>query len=144
MEISNGGIPRGRVSQVFAAALGSFCMFLVNRTFESGLAGALIYFVPAVTLFMSGVLGELEDWIKDNWSEYREKATVDQFVVVCDNFLKDEGLDDTQREEIMAKKNQARMSVIDNKFLKLNKNAPTGTKIKPRNTRRVNKKAIDE
>lgn len=144
MERLQAVIPKGKVSQVFAAALGSLTIVLVNRNFEPASAGAAMYFIPVVTLLASGVFGELEERIKDNWLDYREKTDVNQFVVECDEFLKDESLDDAQKEEIIAKKNQARMSVIDNKFQKLNKHAPSGTKIRPKTNRRVNKKAVED
>ncbi|MBT2295716.1 hypothetical protein [Pseudomonas fluorescens] len=144
MEQSQAATPKGKVSQVFAAALGSVTIVLVNRNLEPAQAGAAMYFIPVITLLASGLFGELEERIKESWSDYREKSEVKQFVVECDDFLKDENLDDSQKEEIIARKNQARMSVINNKFQKLNKHAPTGTKIKPKTSRRVNPKTLDE
>lgn len=137
-------MPRGRVSQGLAAATGSFGMFAVNRYLDPAIASASMYFIPTFTLITLVVFGELEERIREGWSDYRERTDVNKFVVDCDEFLKDENLDDAQKEDLIAKKNQARMSVIDNKFHKLTRHGSSGKKIKAKTTRRVNPKASDE
>lgn len=144
MELNQGAISRGKVSQGLAAATGSFSMLAVNRYFDPAIASASMYFIPTFTLITLVVFGELEDRIREAWSEYRERTDVNKFVVDCDEFLKDENLDDAQKEDVIAKKNQARMSVIDNRFQKLTRHTATGKKVKPKTTRRVNPKTPDE
>lgn len=144
MERLQGAMPRGRVSQGLAAATGSFSMFAVNRYLDPAIASASMYFIPTFTLITLVVFGELEERIREGWSDYRERTDVNKFVVDCDEFLKDENLDDAQKEDLIAKKNQARMSVIDNKFHKITRHGSSGKKIKAKTTRRVNPKAADE
>lgn len=104
MERSQGAGPRAKVSQLFAAALGAYGMYLVKRHAEPELASALMYFIPAVTLLASVLLGELEDWIAEHWSDYKDKSNVDQFLEECDRFLKNDAVDSDQKEEVKAKK----------------------------------------
>ncbi|WP_236170159.1 hypothetical protein [Pseudomonas parasichuanensis] len=143
MERSQGAGPRAKVSQLFAAALGAYGMYLVKRHAEPELASALMYFIPAVTLLASVLLGELEDWIAEHWSDYKDKSNVDQFLEECDRFLKNDAVDSDQKEEVKAKKNHALMARLDKKLEKINHQAPIGSKLPAKSSRRVNKRSTE-
>jgi hypothetical protein len=114
-------LPNGRFSALFAAAIGSVMVFFVNRAEADSLTKLLVYFIPALTLLISSISGELEDLLVVKWRLFKSDFSVKDFIVHCDKMLADNSLNETQREQIVAHRNQLRFNALESAFDNVNK-----------------------
>lgn len=122
-------LPNGRFSALFAAAIGSVMVFFVNRAEAESLTKLLVYFIPALTLLVSSVSAELEDILVVRWRLFKSNFSVKNFIEHCDQMLADKSLNDAQREQVVAHRNQLKFNALESAFANVNSSI-SGTALK--------------
>lgn len=145
MDKSSRRDPSGKFSTLFAAAVGSAAVVAVNNAADGTLVKTVSYFVPALTLLIAGIVGEVEELAVRKWRLYKFDLEVDGMIRKYDKYLEKVGVDEHQREHAVSKRNQLIFSHMDRsaEFMQNELNWQPEAKRKP-SSRAVNRKQPTE
>lgn len=113
MDRSNVAAASGKFSTLFAAAIGSAAVVGIGSAADGSLAKTISYFVPAITLLIAGVVGEIETLAVRWWRLFTYDLEVDGMMKKYDKYLAQDGIDEAQREQVIAKRNQLLLKHIE-------------------------------
>jgi ElaB/YqjD/DUF883 family membrane-anchored ribosome-binding protein len=134
-------------STCFAGAVGSLLTYVVSKYPDDVFWGGVLYVIPPITLVVYTITDFVESRVSDWWSSRAEKADVDFILQECDSILKDQAVTSSDREEVLATRNHARMSMLKNKAERLKKHAvatPRAQDQAPKRNRSAKAKAPPE
>ncbi|MEX5552257.1 hypothetical protein [Pseudomonas pergaminensis] len=125
-------------STCFAGAVGSLLTYVVSKYPQDVFWGGVLYVIPPITLVVYTITDFGEARVREWWASRTEKADVDFILKECDSILKDQSVTNSDKEEALATRNLARMSVMKNKAERLKKHAVPASHIQNQAVKRNN------